>query len=92
MTEKLNISDMTDEQLGDLIVQEHGEECANELIKRYIPILRVKAAKMALRCPSTDKDDLFSEDLWDCLKLYGFITEKKARHLPHLQICVPTRL
>ena len=87
MTEKLNISDMTDEQLVDLIVQEHGEECANELIKRYIPILRVKAAKMALRCPST-----FPRDLWDCLKLYGFITEKKARHLPHLQICVPTRL
>ena len=58
MTEKLNISDMTDEQLVDLIVQEHGEECANELIKRYIQILRVKAAKMALRCPSTDKDDL----------------------------------
>lgn len=91
MTEELNISDMTDEQLVDLIVQEHGERYANELIKRYIPIVRVKAAKMAMRCPSADKDDLFQRGLWDCLRQYGYIAEKRERHLQRLQICVPIR-
>lgn len=93
MTEKLNISDMTDEQLVDLIVQEHGEECANELIKRYIPILRVKAAKMALRCPSTDKDDLFSEGLMGLLKAVRLYNgEKGASFATFANLCADSAM
>lgn len=93
MTEELNISDMTDEQLVDLIVQEHGERYANELIKRYIPIVRVKAAKMAMRCPSADKDDLFSEGLMGLLKAVRLYSgEKGASFATFANLCTDSAM
>lgn len=93
MTEELNISDMTDEQLVDLIIQEHGEKCANELIKRYIPIVRIKATKMAMRCSSADKDDLFSEGLMGLLKAVRLYNgEKGASFATFANLCVDSAM
>ena len=43
---ELTISDMTDEQLVSRITQTGGEKYATVLIKRYIPVISAKSAKM----------------------------------------------
>ena len=68
MGEERCISDMTDEQLVDLIRTQNNDSIANELIARYIGTVGIKAARMAERCPSVDRDDLFSEALMGLLK------------------------
>lgn len=92
-TSDVNISDMTDEQLVDLILQTNGEQYANKLIKRYIPIINAKAVKMAIRCPSADKDDLFSEGLLGLLKAIRLYNgEKGAAFATFANLCADSAM
>lgn len=89
----INISDMTDEQLVDRITQTSGERFANELIKRYIPVVNTKAVKMAARCPSADKDDLFSEGLMGLLKAIRLYNgEKGASFATFANLCADSAM
>lgn len=90
---ELTISDMTDEQLVSRITQTGGEKYATVLIKRYIPVISAKSAKMSLRCPSADKDDLFSEGLLGLLKairLYN--SEKGASFVTFANLCTDSAM
>ena len=78
MGEDRCISDMTDEQLADLIRTQNNDSLANELIARYIGSVGIKAAKMAERCPSADRDDLFSEGLMGLLKAVRYYDKNKG--------------
>ena len=78
MGEDQCISDMTDEQLADLIRTQNNDSVANELIARYIGSVGIKAAKMAERCPSADRDDLFSEGLMGLLKAVRYYDKNKG--------------
>lgn len=78
MGEDRCISDMTDEQLADLIRTQNNDSVANELIARYIGSVGIKAAKMAERCPSADRDDLFSEGLMGLLKAVRYYDKNKG--------------
>ena len=78
MGEERCISDMTDEQLVDLIRTQNNDSVANELIARYIGSVGIKAAKMAERCPSADRDDLFSEGLMGLLKAVRYYDKNKG--------------
>ena len=78
MGEERCISDMTDEQLVDLIRTQNNDSIANELIARYIGSVGIKAAKMAERCPSADRDDLFSEGLMGLLKAVRYYDKNKG--------------
>ena len=78
MGEERCISDMTDEQLVDLIRTQNNDSVANELIARYIGTVGIKAAKMAERCPSADRDDLFSEGLMGLLKAVRYYDKNKG--------------
>ena len=74
---ELTISDMTDEQLVSRITQTGG----------------AKSAKMSLRCPSADKDDLFSEGLLGLLKairLYN--SEKGASFVTFANLCTDSAM
>lgn len=84
---------MTDEQLVSRITQTGGEKYATVLIKRYIPVISAKSAKMSLRCPSADKDDLFSEGLLGLLKairLYN--SEKGASFVTFANLCTDSAM
>lgn len=78
MGEDQCISDMTDEQLADLIRTQNNDSVANELIARYIGTVGIKAAKMAEYCPSADRDDLFSEGLMGLLKAVRYYDKNKG--------------
>ena len=78
MGEERCISDMTDEQLVDLIRTQNNDSVANELIARYIGTVGKKAARMAERCPSVDRDDLFSEGLMGLLKAVRYYDKDKG--------------
>lgn len=78
MGEDQCISDMTDEQLADLIRTQNNDSVANELIARYIGTVGIKAAKMAEHCPSADRDDLFSEGLMGLLKAVRYYDKNKG--------------
>ena len=78
MGEDRCISDMTDEQLADLIRTQNNDSLANELIARYIGSVGIKAAKMDERCPSADRDDLFSEGLMGLLKAVRYYDKNKG--------------
>lgn len=88
-----DISDMTDEQLVSRIAQTGGEKYATELIKRYIPIITAKAVKMSMRCPSADKDDLFSEGLLGLLKAIRLYNgEKGASFVTFANLCTDSAM
>ena len=78
MGEERCISDMTDEQLVDLIRTQNNDSIDNELIARYIGTVGIKAARMAERCPSADRDDLFSEGLMGLLKAVRYYDKNKG--------------
>ena len=70
-----------------------SEKYATVLIKRYIPVISAKSAKMSLRCPSADKDDLFSEGLLGLLKairLYN--SEKGASFVTFANLCTDSAM
>lgn len=74
----MNGTDITDEQLVRQIRSESCQNRTNLLIKRYIPMVSAKAAKTALRCPSAECDDLFSEGLLGLLKAIRCFDEDKG--------------
>ena len=88
-----DISDMTDEQLVSRITQTGGEKYATALIKRYIPMITAKSVKMSMRCPSADKDDLFSEGLLGLLKAIRLYNgEKCASFVTFANLCADSAM
>lgn len=78
MGEDQCISDLTDEQLADLIRTQNNDSVSNALISRYIGMVGIKASKMAEHCPSADRDDLFSEGLMGLLKAVRYYDKNKG--------------
>lgn len=88
-----DISDMTDEQLVGRITLTGGEKYATALIKRYIPMITAKSVKMSMRCPSADKDDLFSEGLLGLLKAIRLYNgEKGASFVTFANLCADSAM
>ena len=81
-----SLSSCTDEQLLLKIRSGESDGCeAQTLVKRYMSIVKLKAAKTAGHCPSADIDDLFSDGLMGLLKAIRYYNPEKERIL-HVKI------
>ena len=89
-----SLSSCTDEQLLLKIRSGESDGCeAQTLVKRYMSIVKLKAAKTAVHCPSADIDDLFSDGLMGLLKAIRYYNpEKGASFATFANLCISSSI